>query len=88
MDDIKKSSLDDSENINQEEVGKSLVFKCPNDGKIHVDDVLFLCNTCSQRDLVLVDGVYMCPTCLKPGKNFECSICGSTDIEFEVKKAN
>lgn len=62
----------------------SMKFKCPNCGEIHRDDVLFLCNTCTQEELIEKDGVFMCPSCLGPGKNFECSICESKEVTLEI----
>jgi len=63
---------------------KSVSFTCPKCGKISRDDVLFLCNTCQQEDLILMDGIYMCPSCLKPGENFECAICESKEVTMKV----
>lgn len=60
--------------------GSHTTFNCPNCGVISQDDVVFLCNICNQEDLILKDGIYMCPDCLKPGENFECMLCGSTQV--------
>lgn len=65
---------------------ENVIFHCPNDGEIHRDDVLFLCNKCSQDELIFMDGIYMCPSCLEPGENFQCSICESKEVAMEVKK--
>ncbi len=62
-----------------------LVFKCPNCGEIERDDVMFLCNTCKKEDIIEKDGVFMCPSCLKPGENFECLICESTEVVMKEK---
>ncbi|HLD51530.1 hypothetical protein A3K34_04370 [candidate division WWE3 bacterium RIFOXYC1_FULL_40_10] len=62
-------------------------FICPNCGEISQDDVIFLCNTCKQEELVLKDGVYMCPSCLLPGENFECMHCESKEVKMKVEKA-
>lgn len=70
--------------INENEKPK-MIFKCPNCGEISRDDVLFLCNTCQREELKLIDGIYMCPSCLKPGENFECGICESKNVEM-IKK--
>lgn len=59
-------------------------FTCPNCGKISRDDVVFLCNTCSQADMIYQNGMYMCPTCLTPGDNFECMICESKEVKMEL----
>jgi hypothetical protein len=63
----------------------SVKFVCPNDGEIERDDVAFLCNTCEQSEMILKDGIYMCPSCLKPGENFECMICESTEVKMKKK---
>lgn len=62
-----------------------MVFNCPNCGEIDRDDVLFLCNKCSQTELLLKDGIYMCPSCLKPGENFECLMCESKEVTMDHK---
>jgi len=49
--------------INKQE-GTGLKFQCPNCGKIPQDQVMFLCNTCKQEDLVEREGVFICPSCL------------------------
>jgi len=60
-------------------------FKCTNCGDIHRDDVIFLCNKCGQEELILKDGIYMCPSCLVPGENFECLICESKEVNMKLK---
>ena len=62
-----------------------VVFNCPNCGEIERDDVLFLCNKCNQSELILKDGIYMCPSCLKPGENFECVSCESKEVSMDSK---
>lgn len=62
-----------------------LMFSCPNCGTVSQDDVIFLCNHCKQEELVVKDGVYMCPSCLIPGENFECMLCGSTEVTLPNK---
>ena len=64
---------------------KNIKFKCPECGIISRDDVIFLCNTCDQSEMVYKDGVYMCPSCLKKGENFECMKCGSKEVVMEIK---
>lgn len=68
------------DNVDLPEGGTHTTFNCPKCGVISQDDVVFLCNMCSQADLILKDGIYMCPDCLKPGENFECMRCGSTKV--------
>lgn len=77
--DVNDAYIMDSSNSN-------IKFKCPNCGEISRDDVLFLCNTCDASELIQKDGVYMCPSCLKPGENFECALCGSDAVEMKIKK--
>lgn len=61
------------------------VFKCPNCGKVSQDDVIFLCNTCKSDELIEKDGLYICPSCLIPGENFECMLCGSQEVKMLTK---
>jgi predicted RNA-binding Zn-ribbon protein involved in translation (DUF1610 family) len=70
------------ENTNEE----SMKFICPNCGEISRDDVIFLCNTCKQEDLIFQNGVYMCPACLTPGENFQCMKCDSKEVTLKDKK--
>jgi predicted RNA-binding Zn-ribbon protein involved in translation (DUF1610 family) len=67
------------DDVDEEEVleDSSAKFKCPNCGELPQDDVMFLCNTCDSSELIHKDGIYMCPSCLVPGENFECVLCGS-----------
>ncbi|RJR26881.1 hypothetical protein C4561_03845 [candidate division WWE3 bacterium] len=60
-------------------------FKCPNCGDISQDDVIFLCNVCAQDQLIFKEGIYMCPSCLQPGENFECMLCGSKEVKMKSK---
>lgn len=62
-------------------------FVCPACGIVAQDDVIFLCNTCKQEDLLFKDGLYMCPSCLLPGENFECMLCGSKEVKMVKKKS-
>lgn len=59
-----------------------LTFDCPKCGKIPQDQVLFLCNHCEKEELILKDGLYICPACLLPGENFECMNCGSKEVKI------
>lgn len=80
------------ENVNQEEVLEEMyedaaaVFTCPSCGVVSRDDVVFLCNTCDQSDLIYKNGMYMCPSCLGPGKNFECMLCGSKEVTMKLEE--
>jgi predicted RNA-binding Zn-ribbon protein involved in translation (DUF1610 family) len=60
-----------------------LTFVCPKCGKISQNDVIFLCNTCENSDLIFKDGIYMCPQCLYPGDNFECMRCGNKNVRMK-----
>ena len=68
-----------------EEVKPKVKFKCPHCGNISQDNVIFLCNVCAQEDLIFKDGIYMCPSCLMPGENFECMLCGSKEVKMITK---
>jgi len=68
------------------EENKNIKFKCPNCGVVKRDDVIFLCNKCNQVDMVYKEGVYMCPSCLVPGENFECMKCGSKEVKMIIKE--
>jgi len=72
----------DEENLEQ---SKNIKFKCPSCGVLNQDDVIFLCNKCSQVEMIYKEGVYMCPSCLIPGKNFECMKCGSKEVVMRIK---
>ncbi len=61
---------------------KELKFVCPVDGELSSDDVAFLCNHCKQEEVILQNGMYLCPACLMPGENFECMICGSREVKM------
>jgi predicted RNA-binding Zn-ribbon protein involved in translation (DUF1610 family) len=63
-------------------------FICPNCGIISQDDVVFLCNNCKKEYVIYKDGMYMCPSCLVPGKNFQCMKCDSVDVKLKVKTKN
>ncbi len=73
--------MSDQEN----KTNKEMQFNCPNCGVISRDDVVFLCNTCSRDELIEQNGVYMCPSCLAPGENFECMICESRKVKLVRK---
>ena len=64
---------------------ENISFQCPNCGEISREDVLFLCNKCEQDDLILMDGIYMCPSCLEPGENFQCYNCESTEVTMKMR---
>ena len=69
----------------EEGKAKSIKFKCPNCGSVSQDEVLFLCNKCQQADMIIINDVYMCPSCLQPGENFECVKCGSKEVGMVIK---
>ncbi len=79
---------DDKPAIATPEVNTSEKFKfiCPTDGEISQDDVVFLCNHCKQDELVYQDGIYMCPSCLNPGENFQCMLCDSKEVKMKHSK--
>lgn len=64
---------------------KTIKFVCPNDGEVERDDVVFLCNNCKREDLIFQNGIYMCPSCLMPGENFECMLCESKKVEMQIE---
>ena len=82
MADINEADQEKAEGTSSD---SSMKFTCPEDGDISRDDVLFLCNTCSRDELIHQDGVYMCPSCLEPGENFECLLCGSKEVTMKAK---
>lgn len=63
---------------------KTISFVCPKDGKISREDVAFLCNTCGKNDLIERDGIFLCPGCLKEGKNFQCMLCDSEEVKVII----
>jgi len=63
-----------------------LEFTCPTCGKISQNDVIFLCNTCDNSELIFKDGIYMCPQCLYPGDNFECMKCENKHVRMRHVK--
>ena len=71
--------------ISEIETPEAATFTCPKCGVIPQDDVVFLCNSCQREDLVVKNGIYMCPSCLVPGENFECMVCNSKDVKMELK---
>lgn len=84
-DNLLNEELDDTnvlEDLNESEYQNNSKFSCPNCGDLSQDDVLFLCNTCSSSDLIHKDGIYICPSCLLPGENFECVLCGSKEVKM------
>lgn len=73
-DDLFDENEENTEEFNQT---SDLKFVCPKCGEISQDSVMFLCNTCDNTEMVFKSGTYMCPSCLKPGENFQCTICDS-----------
>ncbi len=80
----------DDDKIKEEEESRpdspELEFVCPKDGVISQDDVVFLCNNCEQDELEYRNGAYMCPSCLKPGENFQCMLCDSKKVTMRIKE--
>jgi len=75
-------------NLGEFEESDSAKFTCPNCGEVTRDDVVFLCNSCSQEDLIYKDGIYMCPACLNPGDNFECMKCGTKKVSLTFEESS
>lgn len=63
-------------------MNKKIKFNCPDCGLLERDDVAFLCNNCKQEDLIFENDMYLCPSCLHPGENFECMKCGSKEVKM------
>jgi len=82
-----KSEIEEtSEKVSEDsEEPSNIKFVCPSCGEIERDDVVFLCNTCDRSELIFMEGIYMCPSCLKPGKNFQCMKCDSKTVEMHKK---
>lgn len=77
--------LDDTDKKKVEEDALKAEFECPKCGKVSQDDVAFLCNTCNNKDLVYHGGLYMCPSCMNEGQNFQCMLCGSKEVKVSFK---
>jgi len=73
-------------NMNTLQPNTHMTFECPNCGPISRDDVIFLCNTCSQEDVIYKDGAYMCPACFTKGENFQCMVCDSKQVVLKKTK--
>lgn len=80
-----EEEFDEMDDLNLE-INENAVFTCPNDDVITQDDVVFLCNTCESSDLIYKEGIYMCPSCLEPGENFECLKCGSKKVSMSLEE--
>ena len=81
-----KKSVKEDEKITEDvSSSEDVEFICPNCGEIAQDDVVFLCNNCKQADLIFHDGLFLCPACLTPGKNFECMLCESKEVTMKHK---
>lgn len=89
LEEIEDEEPQDSEEQDVEEmegvVEGTMVFTCPNDGVIDQEDVVFLCNKCGRDELIVKNGVYMCPACLKPGENFQCMLCDSKAVKMTIE---
>ena len=81
-----EKSIEENEFILEEDEeilgSKTAVFTCPNCGVVTQDEVIFNCNVCEGNELIFKEGVYMCPECLVPGENFECTKCGSKEVNL------
>lgn len=76
--------LDENEEITEQNE-TDLEFECPNCGKISQDDVIFICNKCESKDMILKEGTYFCPQCLVKGENFMCNKCDSKEVKLKTK---
>ncbi|RJR28561.1 hypothetical protein C4564_04975 [Candidatus Microgenomates bacterium] len=56
------------------------IFVCPNDGEISDDDVAFICNTCDTKEVIKIEGLYVCPQCSTSVHPFQCRICDGKDV--------
>lgn len=72
-------------NFRHSEPKDKIKFVCPECGLIPRDNVIFLCNRCDQTEMIFKDGVYMCPSCLEKGENFECLKCGSKKVVMKTE---
>ncbi len=59
-------------------------FRCPNDGLLDRDDVIFLCNTCEGTEVKQIEGMYMCTTCFTSVHPFQCRICDSKEVALSA----
>ncbi len=75
----------DAQNLNEFPDSSEVKFSCPSCGKISQEDVVFLCNKCKHADMIFQDGIYMCPSCLEPGENFQCMLCESKGVKMDLK---
>ena len=76
----------EQEELEEVKASDTAEFDCPNCGKIHQDDVVFLCNNCDSKELIYKEGLYVCPQCLTEKKdNFECMLCGSKEVSLSFK---
>jgi predicted RNA-binding Zn-ribbon protein involved in translation (DUF1610 family) len=75
----------DDFNLDKDESEEKIKFTCPECGPVLRDNVIFLCNRCDQTEMILKEGIYMCPSCLKKGENFECIKCGSKEVVMATK---
>ena len=76
-----------TETIEDIQKTKDATFTCPDCGELDQDDVVFLCNHCTQEELIHENGMYMCPACLVPGENFQCMKCDSKGVTMTVAKS-
>lgn len=79
------SYLEPTEDHNK---GSGVYFVCPSHGRIPREEVVFLCNKCGSQEMVLKNGMYLCPQCLRPGENFQCRLCDSTGVKLRERKSS
>jgi len=84
----KKTSQQGSDSYSKHNDGgeSEVYFVCPKHGRIPREEVAFICNQCGPQEMIEKDGMFLCPQCLRPGKNFQCFLCGSTEVELRVAK--
>ncbi len=81
IDDIYNEEDETAEEFHQ---NSNLKFICPKCGEVTQDEVMFLCNTCDNTEMIYQNGTYMCPSCLVPGENFQCLKCDSKEVVLKA----
>ena len=57
-------------------------FLCPNDGVVHQEFVIFLCNICKREELINIRGMYVCPAFFEDKEPLQCLLCDSRKVEY------